>query len=391
MNKPIKFLTLVLATLLLTASIFACTKTPPTTTAVPAPAEPIVGREGMTPAEIGEILPHVEWVQIQYELHDSTQDTTNLFVKDGAKIYHEHDGTAGFTSIFFNRYVDCATGTYYEGKYHEKGWFTRPGSKDFWMETLNEIFYKDERLSTALTVGAYDGSMNGFPSTVKSANFKSEGTTYTFFFEMEDAKQADFTATAKFTISFERQTVTLPTEYQIDPAYTEPVSDHTPVRIYVETEPNKTGYHIGESLDTTGGIIVCQYADGTSSSFPLTNAHILSLKPFSASGHPDITVQYTENGVTCTTTFMVTVFGALEKIELIEIPKTVYRSGEPLDIAGGSLYCFYDDHTTRHIDLLPAYVFGFEKIDGPGVYTLTVKYAENGILCSTSYEITVID
>jgi hypothetical protein len=68
--------------------------------------------------------------------------------------------------------------------------------------------------------------------------------------------------------------------------------------------------------------------------------------------------------------------------------------GEWLDTAGGVMVRKYKDGSVERVNLTPNQVFGWTtKVDGngPGTYTLTVKYAENGVLCTFDYEITVTE
>ena len=79
----------------------------------------------------------------------------------------------------------------------------------------------------------------------------------------------------------------------------------------------------------------------------------------------------------------------LESIELYKLPKTEYKVGQTLDTTGGALKLHYSDGSELRVNLTNQDVFGFDAIKGPGTYTLTVKYKENGVIVSTTYTITV--
>lgn len=79
----------------------------------------------------------------------------------------------------------------------------------------------------------------------------------------------------------------------------------------------------------------------------------------------------------------------LKSIRLDPMPKTEYKKGEWLETSGSYIVREYLDGTESRINLMNTDVWGWDKVKGPGKYTLTVKYAENGVLCTYDYEITV--
>lgn len=74
--------------------------------------------------------------------------------------------------------------------------------------------------------------------------------------------------------------------------------------ISVITLPKKTDYSIGESLDTTGMAVKAKYSDGTSA--VVTNYRVSGFDS-SKAGTSVVSVSYSENGITKTTSFSVTV------------------------------------------------------------------------------------
>lgn len=79
----------------------------------------------------------------------------------------------------------------------------------------------------------------------------------------------------------------------------------------------------------------------------------------------------------------------LESIRLEPDPKTTYKYGELLDVSGIYMVREYVDGSTVTVNLLSTDVYGWDKITGPGTYELTVRYGENGVLCTYTYTITV--
>lgn len=74
--------------------------------------------------------------------------------------------------------------------------------------------------------------------------------------------------------------------------------------IAVTTKPNKLTYEYGDTLATAGMIVTASYSD---SQIKAVTGYSCSPTTFSTVGNQVVTVSYTENGVTQTTTFNVTV------------------------------------------------------------------------------------
>lgn len=74
--------------------------------------------------------------------------------------------------------------------------------------------------------------------------------------------------------------------------------------ITVTTKPNKLTYEYGDTLVTTGMVVTASYSDSQTKT---VTSYSCSPKTFSTVGNQVVTVSYTENGVTQTATFNVTV------------------------------------------------------------------------------------
>ena len=74
--------------------------------------------------------------------------------------------------------------------------------------------------------------------------------------------------------------------------------------IVVTTKPNKLTYEYGDALATTGMVVTASYSDSQTKT---VTGYSCSPTTFSTIGNQVVTVSYTENGVTQTTTFNVTV------------------------------------------------------------------------------------
>lgn len=75
-------------------------------------------------------------------------------------------------------------------------------------------------------------------------------------------------------------------------------------KIAVQTLPSKTTYYVGESFDKNGLTVKATYSNGTTA---IISNYVLSGFNSSSSGSKVITVSYTENGITKTASFTVSV------------------------------------------------------------------------------------
>ena len=165
-------------------------------------------------------------------------------------------------------------------------------------------------------------------------------------------------------------------------------------QIYVSANPQKTDYLIGEEADYAGLKIEAIRKNGEKF---IVSTNKCQITGFSTSkvGVQTITVIY--EGYT--TAFYINVKEPprvtpdLVNITLDSMPKTEYKVGEWLDTSTGVILCEYADGSTHRVALINGYVYGWENVDGhgPGTYTLTVRYKENGVLVETTYEITVTE
>lgn len=79
---------------------------------------------------------------------------------------------------------------------------------------------------------------------------------------------------------------------------------HKLLSIQVTTNPTKTTYEYGDTLQTTGMVVTASYSDSQTKT---VTDYSCSPTTFSTIGNQVVTVSYTENGVTQTATFNVTV------------------------------------------------------------------------------------
>ena len=212
--------------------------------------------------------------------------------------------------------------------------------------------------------------------------------------------------------------------------------------IYIEEEPTKTVYEEGENFDTAGMVVIARYSDGSSKE--IENYDVIGGENLKA-GTTSVTISYTENGVTKTTeqsiivnkgqvvlsgiyvsqspnkisyqegesfdkTGMVVIAtysdssskeitnyeviggenltsGTLVEIYVEQEPeKTEYQEGENFDTTGMKVIARYSDGSSKEIT-------NYEVIGGENLTinttSVTIRYSENGVIRSTTQEITV--
>ena len=145
--------------------------------------------------------------------------------------------------------------------------------------------------------------------------------------------------------------------------------------IKVVKEPNKTNYVKGEKLNLTGVEIALECEDGTTGVIEVTEDNFAGYDA-NIEGEQTITVSYTIEENTYTTTFKVNVRNDVAGIKVTKAPnKTSYVKGEDLDLTGIEITATFEDGTTGVIELPEDKFTGYDK-NTLGEQTVTVTYAE---------------
>lgn len=162
--------------------------------------------------------------------------------------------------------------------------------------------------------------------------------------------------------------------------------------IYVASLPEKTKYFLEEELDIKGLKVCALQNNGISIFLDIEQLEISGFDSTNIMENQTISVKYQD--FTCTFNIAITeppkLVPTLTSIELVALPKVLYKKGEKLDTEDGILKLNYSDGQSLLVMLINSYVYGFttEEI---GVYTLTIRYVENNVLQETTYTITVED
>lgn len=157
--------------------------------------------------------------------------------------------------------------------------------------------------------------------------------------------------------------------------------------------PEKTVYVQGEEADFEGLRILATRKNGETFQVRPDKCQITGFNSDNPAEKQTVTVLYEG----CSASFDVQVLKfekpapVLVSISLNPLPKTEYKVGDLLDVNGAVMVRHYADGSVMRLNLRRTDVYGWSQIDGPGTYTLTVKYAENGVLCTFDYEITVTE
>ncbi len=155
--------------------------------------------------------------------------------------------------------------------------------------------------------------------------------------------------------------------------------------------PDKTVYLVGEEADYDGLRLTVTRNNGETFTVRAGDCEITGFDSSAVVDGLPITVSY--HGFSMSYFIKVTELSKpapiLTGIKLETLPKTQYKMGEWLDTTGGVILREYKDGSISRINLTNQDVFGFEAVNAPGTYTLTVKYKEAGIIAQTTYTITV--
>lgn len=165
------------------------------------------------------------------------------------------------------------------------------------------------------------------------------------------------------------------------------------------TPPTTTTYTAGDELNLDGLKVTAAYSDNNTKDVT-ENADVdTSACNMDEAGTYTVTVSYTENGVTKTDTFDITVKDAavepgdvtLTGIEVTVPDNTTFTVGDKLDLTGLKVTASYSNSSTKDVtDSENLTVDTAEcNMDAAGTYTVKVSYTENGITMSDTFQIKV--
>ena len=189
---------------------------------------------------------------------------------------------------------------------------------------------------------------------------------------------ADYTLSKTLKIEYTKDGVTGTVNYPITI-----VNDVKSITIH--TIPTKVSYNVNETLDVTAGEIKVTRATGTPEIIPMTNSMVINFDSTKENTALKLNVEYTENGVTKTADYTVTVKDSVKKITLKTTPKTDYKYNDEIDISTGVI-TVESGSGTKDIQVTENMITGYDKTQ-LGEQEITISYGGQTV----TYKVTVKD
>ena len=189
---------------------------------------------------------------------------------------------------------------------------------------------------------------------------------------------ADYTLSKTLKIEYTKDGVTGTVNYPITI-----VNDVKSITIH--TIPTKVSYNVNETLDVTAGEIKVTRATGTPEIIPMTNSMVTNFDSTKENTALKLNVEYTENGVTKTADYTVTVKDSVKKITLKTTPKTDYKYNDEIDISTGVI-TVESGSGTKDIQVTESMITGYDKTQ-LGEQEITISYGGQTV----TYKVTVKD
>ena len=175
------------------------------------------------------------------------------------------------------------------------------------------------------------------------------------------------------------------------------VGSYKPFYIYkVNSSSSKTLSSISASGQTTsftvgdtfsfGGTVTAHFSD--SSTANVTSSASFSGYNMNTAGSQTVTVSYTYNGTTKTTTYSITVNAAAKTLSSISVSgqTTTFTVGDTFSF-GGTVTAHFSDSSTANVT--SSATFSGYNMNTAGSQTVTVSYTYSGTTKTTTYSITV--
>ena len=148
-----------------------------------------------------------------------------------------------------------------------------------------------------------------------------------------------------------------------------------------------TSFVVGDTFTSAGLVVTAHYDDETEADVSNSNAVVISGYDMSATGTQTVTVSYTENEVTKSATYTITVSArVLDSITL---------SGQTLTFTQGGTFSFggtvtaHYESTTQTQNVTASCTFSGYNLSNTGEQTVTVSYTEGNVTKTATYTITV--
>ena len=155
--------------------------------------------------------------------------------------------------------------------------------------------------------------------------------------------------------------------------------------IAVQDPATKTTYNIGDTLDVTGLSILVTRAMGTTGVVTVTPDMVTGFDSSKENTNLSLTISYTENGITKTARYEVSVVDSVKSITINGTPQSEVKYGEELDLSKIKLDVTKGSGTTQET-VTDSMISGYDKTK-IGKQTVTITYGGQ----TTTFDVTVKD
>ena len=165
--------------------------------------------------------------------------------------------------------------------------------------------------------------------------------------------------------------------------------------VAIKTTP-KTEYSYGDTIDKTIGSIEVTRADGSKEEVKLTDTRV-NITGFDTSKenkNVPVKIEFTENGITKDTTYLINVKDNIVSITLVGTPKTTYKYGENLDLSNMQINVIRQSNapTGTKMSVTQSMISGYNPNKlGPQTVTITYGTDKNGNPVTTTFDVNVED
>lgn len=164
-----------------------------------------------------------------------------------------------------------------------------------------------------------------------------------------------------------------------------------PKALKVTTNPNKTNYSAGETLNLTGLVVSVEMSDGSTKDVTSECSFSPAAGTVIYENTDSVSVSWISGDITYSTGFAVNVKRVLSSISITSNPsKTTYYKGELLDLTGIVVTAAYNsgatDDVTSSITSSPASGTALTEY---GSQSITVSYTENGVTKTATFTVSV--
>ena len=237
-------------------------------------------------------------------------------------------------------------------------------------------------VATPMTQGEYDhGDTLNFAGLTLSAVTKSGSTTtissttpgLTISETTANINSPNFTKTSGSRDVEVRGTQEIKFTYDGKTAQQTIIVNDKIASINVVTQPNKTVFKYGETLDITGATVkvTLESGDTTNINLPDGSATVSAFDNTQTGSKQNLTV--TINDKTAPETIDVEAYNYVKETTLTEPTKVDYKYNENLDVTGGRIKVNWANGTVSNVNLTTSMVTVYNKTQ-LGVQTLTISY-----------------